>query len=200
MAIPLIPTLAATLLQAGPAILRTIGGWFGDGVAKVAGNVADMVEAVTTNTAPAEQQRTLEQWLQTLPPEQLTAISSLHVQLEQITLERDKAVLADRQAAHREQQETIRNGDNSANDYVRRTRPLLARLSLYAGAAYVLTLSLGQIAAAAFTAHGHAFTTPAPDWDIALMLLTPALGYLGFRTLDGFAPFSKSGKDKVRAQ
>ncbi|HBC0987584.1 TPA: hypothetical protein IGZ61_002256 [Escherichia coli] len=199
MAIPLIPTLAATLLQAGPAILRTVGGWFGDGVAKVADNVADMVEAVTTSTAPTEQQRTLERWLQTLPPEQLAQLSSLHVQLEQITLDRDQAVLADRQATHREQQDTIRNGDNAASDYVRRTRPLMARLSLYAGAAYVLILTLGQISAAALTAYGHPFTAPTPDWDIALMLLTPALGYLGFRTLDGFAPFSKSGKDKARA-
>lgn len=200
MAIPLIPTLAATLLQAGPAILRTVGGWFGDNVAAVADNVADMVEAVTTNTAPAERQQTMEQWLQSLPPEQLAALSSIHVQIEQISLERDNAVLADRQSAQREQQDTIRNGDNAANDYVRRTRPLMARLSLYAGAAYVLLLTLGQIAAAVFTAYGHPFTTPAPDWDIALMLLTPALGYLGFRTLDGFAPFSKSSKEKVRAQ
>ena len=46
-------------------------------------------------------------------------------------------------------------------------------------------------------AFGHAFSMPEPDWDIALMLATPALGYLGFRTLDGFARYSKSSKHKV---
>lgn len=36
------------------------------------------------------------------------------------------------------------------------------------------------MAAAVATGYGHAITMPAPDWDIALMMLTPALGYLGF--------------------
>ncbi|URU44337.1 hypothetical protein NBY30_23930 [Klebsiella pneumoniae] len=46
-------------------------------------------------------------------------------------------------------------------------------------------------------AFGNAFSMPEPDWNIALMLATPALGYLGFRTLDGFARYSKSSKHKV---
>lgn len=73
----------------------------------------------------------------------------------------------------------------------------MARLSLYSSIAYVLLLAVGQQAAAIATAAGNVLTMPAPDWDIALMLATPALGYLGFRTLDGFARFSKSSKHKL---
>jgi len=139
----------------------------------------------------------LEQKLAQLPPEQLVQLETLKVQLQQFQLERDKAQMADQQAAHHEQQETIRNGDNATDEYVRQTRPLMARLSLYSSIAYVMIMSLGQQAGAVAGAFGHAFSMPEPDWDIALMLATPALGYLGFRTLDGFARYSKSSKHKV---
>ncbi|EIY7144322.1 hypothetical protein MOI50_004990, partial [Escherichia coli] len=76
---------------------------------------------------------------------------------------------------------------------------LLARLSCYSSLAYVLLLSCGQIAGAIAGASGITLHMPSPDWDITLMLLTPALGYLGVRTLDGFARYSKSSKDKISA-
>lgn len=189
--------MASVLLKAGPSLVRTVGGWFGGDAARAADSVAGIVETVSSAINPAEQQRVLEQKLAQLPPEQLVQLESLKVQLEQYQLERDKAVLADQQAAHHEQQETIRNGDNATDIYVRQTRPLMARLSLYSSIAYVMLMSLGQQAGAIASAFGHAFTMPAPDWDISLMLATPALGYLGFRTLDGFARYSKSSKHKI---
>lgn len=73
----------------------------------------------------------------------------------------------------------------------------MARLSLYSCVLYVMFLSIGQQVAALVTAYGHGVSMPGPDWDIALMLATPALGYLGFRTLDGFALYSKSSKHKI---
>lgn len=121
------------------------------------------------------------------------------MQLQQIELDRQKMVLADGQAEHHETQETIRNGDNAVDEYVRRTRPLMARLSLYSSIFYVLLLSIGLQAASVASAAGHLIAMPEPDWNIALMLATPALGYLGFRTLDGFARFSKSSKHKLPA-
>ncbi|HHH0263366.1 TPA: hypothetical protein ACPZQN_003987 [Yersinia enterocolitica] len=190
-------TIASVLLKAGPSVMRTVGSWFGGDTAKTADSVAGIVESVNGAINPQDQQRVLEQKLAQLPPEQFVQIESLKVQLEQYQLERDKSLLADQQAAHHEQQETIRNGDNATDEYVRQTRPRMARLSLYSSIAYVMLMSVGQQAGAVAGAYGHAFSMPAPDWDIALMLASPALGYLGFRTLDGFARFSKSSKHKV---
>ncbi|MGR0256931.1 hypothetical protein R8555_05355 [Klebsiella pneumoniae] len=190
-------TVASVLLKAGPSLVRTVGGWFGSDTARAADSVASIVETVNGAINPADQQRVLEQKLAQLPPEQLVQLETLKVQLQQFQLERDKAQMADQQAAQHEQQETIRNGDNATDEYVRQTRPLMARLSLYSSIAYVMIMSLGQQAGAVAGAFGHAFSMPEPDWDIALMLVTPALGYLGFRTLDGFARYSKSSKHKV---
>lgn len=195
----ILSTVASVLLKAGPSLVRTVGGWFGgdSATAKAADSVASIVETVNGAINPADQQRVLEQKLAQLPPEQLVQLETLKVQLQQFQLERDKAQMADQQAAHHEQQETIRNGDNATDEYVRQTRPLMARLSLYSSIAYVMIMSLGQQAGAVAGAFGHTFSMPAPDWDISLMLATPALGYLGFRTLDGFARYSKSSKHKV---
>lgn len=190
-------TVASVLLKAGPSLVRTVGGWFGSDTARAADLVASIVETVNGAISPVDQQRVLEQKLAQLPPEQLVQLETLKVQLQQFQLERDKAQMADQQAAQHEQQETIRNGDNATDEYVRQTRPLMARLSLYSSIAYVMIMSLGQQAGAVAGAFGHAFSMPEPDWDIALMLATPALGYLGFRTLDGFARYSKSSKHKV---
>ncbi|VFS20563.1 Uncharacterised protein [Serratia liquefaciens] len=160
------------LLKAGPSLVRTVGGWFGSDTAKAADSVASIVETVNGSINPADQQRVLEQKLAQLPPEQFVQIETLKVQLQQLQLERDKAQMADQQAAQHEQQETIRNGDNATDEYVRQTRPLMARLSLYSSIAYVMIMSLGQQAGAVAGAFGHAFSMPEPDWDIALMLAT----------------------------
>lgn len=157
-------TVASVLLKAGPSLVRTVGGWFGNDTARAADSVASIVETVNGAINPADQQRVLEQKLAQLPPEQLVQLETLKVQLQQFQLERDKAQMADQQAAHHEQQETIRNGDNATDEYVRQTRPLMARLSLYSSIAYVMIMSLGQQAGAVAGAFGHTFSMPAPDW------------------------------------
>ncbi|EKN3979064.1 hypothetical protein RSJ44_001905 [Yersinia enterocolitica] len=191
--------VASVLLKAGPTFLRTVGGWFGGGTASTADGVAGIVESINQAVNPEDRQRILEQKLANLPPEQFVQLEALKVQLQQIELDRQKMMLADGQAEHHETQETIRNGDNAVDEYVRRTRPLMARLSLYSSIFYVLLLSIGLQAASVASAAGHPIAMPEPDWNIALMLATPALGYLGFRTLDGFARFSKSSKHKLPA-
>ena len=85
---------------------------------------------------------------------------------------------ADKQDAHKQQQETIRTGDTSQDEYVRHTRPMMARQSWYATMAYVV----GFEGAKALTW----FTTGA-SWEMALVLISPAAAYLGFRTGDKFA-------------
>ncbi|HFQ9127060.1 TPA: DUF2730 domain-containing protein [Klebsiella michiganensis] len=107
-------TVASVLLKAGPSLVRTVGGWFGSDTSRAADSVASIVETVNGAINPADQQRVLEQKLAQLPPEQLVQLETLKVQLQQFQLERDKAQMADQQAAQHEQQETIRNGDNWA--------------------------------------------------------------------------------------
>jgi hypothetical protein len=81
---------------------------------------------------------------------------------------------ADDQSAHKEQQETIRSGDNSSDEYVRRTRPMMARQSWYGAAAYVFAFEGAKLFDKGTGA----------DWEIAMMLLSVALAYHGFRSFD----------------
>ena len=82
--------------------------------------------------------------------------------------------LADGQAEHSEQQKTIREGDKATDEYVRRTRPKLARQSWYGGLAYVCILEI--LAAFDKGTGANAY--------LAATLLSPALAYMGARTLD----------------
>jgi hypothetical protein len=83
--------------------------------------------------------------------------------------------LEDAQAAQREQQATIRSGDNAEDEYVRHTRPKMARQSWYATMAYVIVFEALKAAGV--------FNTGALV-ELAMILGAPAAAYLGFRTLD----------------
>lgn len=87
----------------------------------------------------------------------------------------------DTQAEHREQQETIRSGDNSSDEYVRRTRPLMARQSWYGGALFAIGMEGAKMAG---------YGTGA-NLEIALVIMAPALAYMGFRTMDKFTKAKK---------
>jgi hypothetical protein len=95
----------------------------------------------------------------------------------------------DRQHAHEQQQETIRTGDTSEDDYVRHTRPLMARQSWYATVSYII----GFEAAKAL-----GFAQVGANFELSMIMLAPAAAYLGFRTGDKFADAWKerSGKKK----
>lgn len=85
--------------------------------------------------------------------------------------------LKDEQSAHQQQQDTIRSGDNSSDEYVRHTRPMMARQSWYFTAGYVVLFEALQ-AAGAF--HSGA------EMELAMVLIAPAAAYLGFRTWDKY--------------
>lgn len=97
-------------------------------------------------------------------------------QLRELEHQAALAKLADRQHQHEQQQETIRNGDSAEDEYVRRTRPKIARRAFYFGFAYIAMFEL-----LAVFGHGDG-----ASWEIAGMFLAPTLAYMGFRTLDGF--------------
>jgi len=103
--------------------------------------------------------------------------SQERMQLRQLQFEQAKLQLTDKQHQHEQQQETIRSGDNAEDEYVRRTRPKIARHSFVAGAAYVMLFEL----IAAFTSADGA------DMALAGAIFSPALAYMGFRTLDAFS-------------
>lgn len=85
--------------------------------------------------------------------------------------------LKDEQAEHEQQQLTIRTGDTAEDEYVRRTRPMMARQSWYATMAYVIGFEgLKALDVFKFGA----------SWDLAMIIIAPAAAYLGFRSLDKF--------------
>ncbi len=85
--------------------------------------------------------------------------------------------LKDEQAAHEQQQLTIRGGDTAEDEYVRHTRPMMARQSWYATMIYVIGFE-GFKATEVFSVGA--------SWDLAMIVIAPAAAYLGFRSLDKF--------------
>ena len=85
--------------------------------------------------------------------------------------------LKDAQAEHEQQQLTIRNGDGADDEYVRHTRPMMARQSWYVVMAYIV----GFEALKALNLFG-----TGASWDLAMILIAPASAYIGFRSLDKY--------------
>lgn len=86
----------------------------------------------------------------------------------------ERIAAEDEQRRHAEQQQTIRTGDTAADEYVRHTRPMMARASFWVGTLYALGFEL----LGAFDVGGGA------DPVLLATLLAPAGAYLGFRTWD----------------
>jgi len=83
--------------------------------------------------------------------------------------------LKDLQAEHEQTQTTIRNGDNAEDEYVRHTRPKMARQSWYVTAGYVVLFE-GLHLAGVFKSGAIV--------ELAMLLLGPAAAYLGLRSWD----------------
>ncbi len=169
----MLTTVAGLALQFGPSVLKSIGSLFGGKTAETANKVAKAVEQVS-HLHPAQQPAQLEQTLAQLPPEDLVALEGIKVELEREQTRRLELQLADQQAEHKETQATIRHGDSAEDEYVRRTRPLGCRLGLYAAILYVM----GFEALAAIGAGEGA------NWELAALLMSPFLTYMGWRTAD----------------
>lgn len=104
-------------------------------------------------------------------------------------IERDKAAawLNALTAQTAEIQETARAEQASGDEYVRRTRPSLARKSAYVTFGYALVTGVVfQALNAAFNLH-----LPGPEASIITVMFSPCLAYMGVRTIDAF---SKTGK------
>lgn len=168
---------------------KEVGGWLkenaGTGAALVGslltGNAAGVVAAGVALVSSATGTNDPEKALAALQsdPTTLLRLRELAVQdadnIRRHLQTMEEARLKDEQAAHREQQETIRNGDNSADPYVRHTRPRMARQSWAATVVYVFVFEGAKAADLVQTG---------AVVELALLLLGPAAAYLGFRSWD----------------
>ncbi|MDR8523457.1 hypothetical protein [Shewanella fidelis] len=163
--------IASTLIKTGPDLIRGIARFFDGDSAKakkgIANKVANLVDIAAGKPNP---EQALNQALISLSPQDLLQLKSVavecEVQLARIAAERNTSL-------HQQTQQTIQNGDNSTNPYVSKTRPYMARLSGYIVGTYVLGLEV----AAAFDKGSGA------SLDIALLLISPLLAYMGLREI-----------------
>ena len=142
----------------------------------VPGAIAAGVSLVSSATGESDPQKVLES-LQT-DPSTMLKLRELAIQEQESIRENirltEEMRLKDEQAAHKEQQDTIRSGDSSTDEYVRHTRPLMARQSWYSTILYVMVfegLHVWNLGAGA-------------NWEMAMILVSPAAAYMGFRTWD----------------
>lgn len=145
----------------------------GNAPAAIAAGVA-LVSSATGSTDPTEALARLQN-----DPATVIRLKELALQEEQNIRSHIETMtrldLDNAQAAHREQQETIRQGDASEHEYTRDTRPKMARQAWYATMAYILVFELG---------HALEFLSYGANLEIALLLGSPAAAYLGFRSWD----------------
>ncbi|KLI66952.1 hypothetical protein VVYB158_15380 [Vibrio vulnificus CladeA-yb158] len=180
-------SIAALALQAGPSVIRGISSLFGGN--ETAENLAKAVEAVDGAVSMSKEQKqiALTRELQAMPPEALVDLERVKVEMEKEITRRQELALQDKQAEHHETQETIRAGDKAADEYVRQTRPKMARQSFLYMVLYVFLFEGLRVNGLGVGA----------DIYIALTIGSIAFAYHGLRTVDGFAPYSKSSGDKV---
>lgn len=139
----------------------------------VAAGVA-LVGSATGTDDPVKALQSLQQ-----DPATVIRLRELAVQEESSIRQHIQAIheadLKDQQEAHRQQQETIRTGDTAEDEYVRHTRPMMARQSWYATAGYLIAFE-------GFKAFE--VTQIGANFELAALLIAPAAAYLGFRTVD----------------
>ncbi|MEJ6520629.1 hypothetical protein PQI64_12805 [Shewanella bicestrii] len=187
MALPLIMAVAQMAMQVGPAAIRGISSMFGG--SETAEKIADIVDEVSSYSdfSSDAKMRTVGRRIKDLPESSLIDLERIKVEMEKEITRRQELALADKQAEQHETQETIRAGDKAEDPYIRTTRPLMARQSMWAVMLYCFLME---------ALHAFGFGVGV-DISVAMLLSSPAWAYLGLRTLDGFAPHPKSSGQKT---
>ena len=168
---------------------QKVGDWLKDnadtGVALVGslltGNVkgvvaagAALVSSATGTTDPLKAMQALQTSpetmlkLQELAQKEAQSIRDNLAKLEEMRLN-------DGQQEHAQTQETIRGGDNSDDEYTRRTRPMIARHGWYAGLAYLFIFE----GASAF-----GFIKTGANFDLLMLVFTMPWTYMGARMVN----------------
>lgn len=164
------------LLTAGPSILRGIGSLFGGKAGEVAEKVAGVADAIQGKT-PTAQRQAMQEVVDSLPPEAMVELKKIANEAQRIEADREARQLEHAETMHHDTQETARVEAASTDQYVRRSRPKMARWSFYAGVAYAMVMSIA-----------HLFEYGAgPVMSILSLILSPGLTYMGARTVDAFS-------------
>ena len=187
--------LVAALLTYGPTLVRSIGSLFGGKTAESANTVADLVDSVKGLPEKVAEEK-LAAEMAKLTPETLLAFEQVKVRLAEIEKDREQNRLAADTAQHASTQETARTEAQSQDEYVRRTRPGLARKSAYITFAY--TIITGVVFPVVNALNNNPLPAdavrtilPGPDAWIISAMFAPCLSYIGARSIDAF---SKKGK------
>lgn len=175
--------LGDTVAKAAPLLGGAIGGPGGAALGKMVASVfgvdADDPEAIQTaiNNDP---EATIK----------LREIETRHRQkLEELALERHRADLEAETERHQASQKTIQTEAKHGTEYVKETRPKIARLSGYATVGYILAAEAAKLLGTFAEAK-----VPGASEAIALVLFSPCGTYMSMRTIDGF---SKKGRSDV---
>lgn len=181
--------LVLSLISAGPTILRTVGSLFGGKAKDAADSVANVVDAV--RGLPVEEaQNRVSQHIAQMPPELQVQLQTLQVKLAEIERDRELNVLSAETTQLIQIQETARKEVESTDEYVRRTRPKLARQSWIAAIVYVFIVDI--VFAVLNSSHQLNLPTEVDEWILG-GLLSPTLGYIGVRSIDKL-PFGRKNK------
>lgn len=155
----LAPTVAAALggPLAGLAVeaLSKVFGW--------TGATKEKVESILSGPLSTEDRARI-----------LEAEVNLKIKEQELNFKFQELAVLDRQKEHEQTQTTIRSGDNADDEYVRHTRPLMARQSWYGMGLYILAMEVWKAVDSG---------TQGANWDLALIIGSPALAYIGFRSM-----------------
>jgi hypothetical protein len=142
-----------------------------------------IVSGATGTNSPAEALAALQ-----TDPQTMVKLKELYYQNEEAVRKHIEtmalAALQDKQEEHKQTQETIRTGDTALDEYVRRTRPRMARESWLALIAYCFVCLAFRIFDGTDLFNGA----------IASVIASPAWAYLGLRTFDKRAGTQHSDK------
>lgn len=173
--------MAQLLLSAGPSLIRMAGRAFGDKGERVGNTIADVVEAVKGKPAVVAE-ASINQAVAGMTPDEMSIFSQMQIRLAEIAADREKNQLNHDLGIYTQEQETHRTEAAEGTDYVKETRPKIARQSAAITFIYVLSFEfIKTIYVALDLEHSGA------DWQIAGALISPCLGYMGMRTIDAFS-------------
>lgn len=167
-----------TLLTVGPSVIKMIGGLFGGKTESVANQVAAVAEKVR-NLPAEQQQQTMRQTIETLPPDALVELRKIENEARRIEAEREANRLNAETAQHAAAMETIRTEAQHGDTYVKHTRPKIARHSFAITCVYVLLFELLRV-------YGKFknIDMPGASFEIAGALMAPCIWYITMRTGD----------------
>ena len=178
--------LITALITWGPALIRTVGTLFGGKTEEASKSIANLVDSVRGMPADMAEVE-LARRMGTVPPEMLIAFETARIKLAEIERDREANTLNAQTAQTQAIQLTAQIEAQSTDDYVRRTRPGIARKSLWA------TLAYASVTGVLFPGLNAVYALALPgvqEW-LVLALFTPCLTYIGARTVDGFTTKGK---------